>query len=96
MGICERCGRDFQAYCAKCRDEIRQREAPAVPSDDLMILLAFDNKTKLYRYGCNVKSCPCNLGNGWCSKATPEIVKDLIVNMLHGYDGDNAVRQFCG
>ena len=92
MSKCERCGVEFQAYCAKCRDEIRRKEMPAVPSEDLMILLAYDRKTKLYRYGCNVKSCPCNLGNGWCSKGSIRLEK----NMLHDFDGDNAVKQFCG
>jgi hypothetical protein len=93
---CERCGREFQAYCAKCRQEIKAKESLAVPSDSLVILLAYDTKTKLYRYGCNVTNCPCNLQNGWCSKATPEIAKDLITNRLHEYDGDNCVKQFCG
>lgn len=96
MGLCEKCGIEFQTYCAKCRDEIRQKEMPAVPSDELITLLVYDTKTKLYRYGCSVKSCPCNLQNGWCSKATPEIAKDLIVARLHEYDGDNCVKQFCG
>lgn len=99
MGICERCGREFQAYCAKCREEIRRKEAPALPSDEVMILLAYDPKTKLYRYGCNVKECPCNLQNGWCSKATPALDKEYLrtmLNMLHEYDGENCVKQWCG
>ena len=56
MGLCEKCGIEFQTYCAKCRDEIRQKEMPAVPSDELITLLVYDTKTKLYRYGCSVKS----------------------------------------
>ncbi len=94
MSKCERCGIEFQAYCGKCREEIRQKEMPAVPSEDLVVLLAYDKKTKAYRYGCSVKGCPCNLQNGWCSKGTPELGKDLI--MFHEYDGDNCVKQFCG
>lgn len=89
---CERCGKEFQAYCAKCREEIRQKEAPALPSEDLIILLAYDRKTELYRYGCSVRDCPCNLQNGWCSKGTPSLDK----TMLHDYDGDNVVKQWCG
>jgi hypothetical protein len=101
MGICERCGREFEAYCAKCRREIRQREKGAInmPSDDLVILLAYDRKTNLYRYGCSVKDCPCNMGNGWCSKSTPTLDKkflEMMLNMLHEYDGDNCVKQWCG
>ena len=92
MSECERCGIEFQAYCAKCREEIRQKEMPAVPSGDLVTLLVYDQITKLYRYGCSVIDCPCNLGNGWCSKATPFLDKA----MLHEYDGDNAVKQWCG
>jgi len=87
MNKCERCGIEFQAYCAKCREEIRQKEMPAVPSDNLIIL---------YRYGCSVRECPCNLQNGWCSKATPDFMTDKIQFMLHPYDGDNCVKQWCG
>lgn len=96
MGKCERCGIEFQAYCAKCRTEIRQKEMPAVPSENLIILLAYDKQTHLYRYGCLVTNCPCNLQNGWCSKATPEIMRDKIKLMLHEFDGDNCVKQWCG
>lgn len=101
MGICERCGREFQSYCAKCREDIsnRERGAEHVPSDNLIILLAYDTKYKLYRYGCKVNECPCNMQNGWCSKATPHLDKDwmqLMLNMLHEYDGDNCVKQWCG
>ncbi len=99
MGTCERCGVEFQAYCSKCRDEIRQKETPAVVSEEVVTILAFDKKTALYRYGCSVSECPCNLQNGWCSKATPKIDKKMIklmLNMLHEYDGDNCVKQWCG
>lgn len=101
MGKCERCGIEFQAYCAKCREDIadRERGAKHIPSEDLVILLVYDRKTRLYRYGCSVTECPCNMQNGWCSKATPEIDKkmlELMLNMLHEYDGDNAVKQWCG
>jgi len=92
MGECERCGIEFQAYCAKCREEIRRKEMPAIPTDNLVVLLAYDKTTKLYRYGCSVADCPCNLQNGWCSKGTPFLEK----NVLHEYDGDNAVKQWCG
>ncbi len=99
MSRCERCGIDFQAYCAKCRDEIRRKEMPSVPSEEVFAVVAYDPKQKLYRYGCNVAECPCNLQNGWCSKATPVIDKEftqLMLNRLHEYDGDNCVKQMCG
>uniref|UniRef100_A0A6M3KBB6 Uncharacterized protein n=1 Tax=viral metagenome TaxID=1070528 RepID=A0A6M3KBB6_9ZZZZ len=99
MSKCERCGIEFQAYCAKCREAIRREEMPAVPSEDIFVVVAYDPKTKLYRYGCNVSKCPCNLKNGWCSKATPALNKEFIqmmLNRLHEYDGDNCVKQFCG
>lgn len=102
MSRCDRCGREAgNLYCGKCREEIslRERGAENIPSDDLVILLAFDRKAKLYRYGCSVKECPCNMQNGWCSKATPVIDKEFItnmLNMLHEYDGDNCVKQWCG
>jgi len=99
MSKCELCGRDFQAYCAKCREEIRHQEMPAVPSEDTFVVVAYDPKTNCYRYGCNVRGCPCNLQNGWCSKATPVIDREFtakMLNMLHEYDGDNCVKQWCG
>lgn len=101
MGTCERCNREFQAYCAKCREEIalRERGAVHIPSDDLVILLVYDRKTKSYRYGCSVTECPCNMRNGWCSKATLNLDKNFLaamLNMLHEYDGDNCVQQWCG
>lgn len=101
MGLCERCGREFQAYCAKCREEIslRERGAEHIPSEELAILLVYDRKAKLYRYGCSVTECPCNMKNGWCSKATPAIDKDFMakmLTMLHEYDGDNCIKQWCG
>jgi hypothetical protein len=94
MGQCERCGREFQSYCAKCREELKLKAqgADVVPSEDLVILLAYDKKERRYRYGCSVKECPCNTELGWCSKATPFLDK----TMLHDYDGDNAVKQWCG
>ena len=101
MAECERCGQEFQAYCAKCREEIslRERGAKHIPSKELALLLVYDRKTKLYRYGCSVTECPCNMKNGWCSKATPTIDKEFLrgmLNMLHEYDGDNCVKQWCG
>jgi hypothetical protein len=98
MSNCERCGVEFQAYCAKCRKDIANRESGAehIPSEDLVVLLAYDQQTQLYRYGCSVSECPCNMKNGWCSKATPKMAKDLIFARLHEYDGDNCIKQFCG
>jgi hypothetical protein len=96
---CARCGKEVgNLYCGKCREEISERERGAehIPSEDLMILLAYDRKTKLYRYGCTVIECPCNMQNGWCSKATPSMAKDLIIDMLHEFDGDNCIKQWCG
>ena len=99
MSKCERCGIEFQAYCAKCREAIRRKEMPAMPSEDIFVVVAYDPKLGLYRYGCNVRGCPCNLQNGWCSKASPALNKQDIkqlLNRLHEYDGDNCVKQFCG
>ena len=96
MSNCERCGVEFQAYCAKCRDEIRQEQMPAVPSEKLVILLAYDLGNDTYRFGCSVTGCPCNLQNGWCSKAIIGEMFERVRLMLHPYDGDNGVKQFCG
>ena len=97
MSKCDKCGKEVgNLYCGKCKEIIRQKEMPAVPSDDLIILLVYDKKTDLYRYGCSVKECPCNLQNGWCSKATPSLMADRIQFRLHPYDGDNCVKQWCG
>ena len=101
MSKCERCGIEFQAYCAKCRDDISNREKGGghIPSEKLTILVAYDHETGMYRYGCSVEGCPCNMKNGWCSKSTPHIDRKTIqrmLEMLHEYDGDNAVKQWCG
>lgn len=99
MSKCDRCGKESgNLYCGKCRKEIEQREQGGehIPSEDLVILLAYDRQTKMYRYGCTVTECPCNMKNhedwGWCSKASPFLDK----NMLHEFDGDNSVKQWCG
>ncbi len=93
MSKCDRCGEEVgNLFCGKCRAEIIAAEKTHVPSDDLMILVAYDRKTKLYRFGCTVTECPCNMKNGWCSKATLYLDK----KMLHDFDGDNAVKQWCG
>lgn len=99
MGKCERCGDEFQAYCAKCRMEIKAIESVAALSNNFVILLAFDKDNHVYRYGCSVVDCPCNLGNGWCSKQTPHIDKEFLeamLNMIHEFDGDNCIKQWCG
>ncbi len=97
MSKCERCGIEFQAYCGKCREVIRLQEAPALPSDSVIILLAYDPVTKLFRFGCTVKECPCHLGDTpWCSKAVPDFNRDMIARMIHDFDGDNCVKQWCG
>lgn len=91
--ICPRCGEEVgNLYCGKCRAEIEVEAKTHVPSGDMMVLLAYDKKKGLYYYGCNVDECPCNMKNGWCSKATIYLDK----NMLHEFDGDNAVKQWCG
>lgn len=92
MSKCERCGAEFQAYCAKCRAELQAVAIGSLPSDDVVVLLAYDKKRKVYRYGCSVTGCPCNTKAGWCSKASPFLDK----RMLHEYDGDNAIKQWCG
>jgi hypothetical protein len=95
MSKCDRCGLEVgNLYCGKCRKEIELREQGAenIPSDDLIVLVVYDRKTQLYRYGCTVTECPCNMKNGWCSKATPFLDK----KMLHEFDGDNAIKQWCG
>lgn len=99
MGVCERCSREFEAYCGKCREEIHAEAIKQIPSDDLFVLLVWDRKDSVYRYGCTVSECPCNTGQGWCSKVTPVFRKDaieMIMRQLHEFDGDNCIQQWCG
>lgn len=102
MSFCDKCGQEVgNLYCGKCREEIRQKERPAVPSEELVILMAYDPTNDTYRFGCSVVGCPCNLQNGWCSKAVIGHIGDKdnfeqVRRMLHAYDGDNGVKQFCG
>ena len=92
MGKCERCGRDFEAYCAKCRDEITHETHTYLPSQDIFVAIIYDRQKKLYYFGCNVDGCPCNTGQGYCSKALTSIMDAR----LHDFDGDNCIKQFCG
>jgi hypothetical protein len=54
-------------------------------------LLSYNPKTKYYRFNCYCDTCPCN-GKGLCSTHFPKIP----IEMLHEFDGDNIIKNFCG
>ncbi len=94
MGVCERCGREFEAYCAKCRDEIRnqvrsEKQGKLIP---LMWLETDKKGRKYYRFACHCTSCPCNAGKGMCNVRYTRLPLD----MMHEWDGDNIIRARCG
>jgi hypothetical protein len=91
---CARCGKEVgPLYCAKCRAELEGESRKEIESAELIPLLYYDVKNKCYRAGCTVHGCPCN-HNGVCSTRILSI--DYVKNILHEFDGDNIVQQYCG
>ena len=54
-------------------------------------ILSFNPHKKTYRFNCYCFDCPCN-SDGLCS--SEHIV--FPVDIMHPFDGDNIVKQFCG
>lgn len=54
-------------------------------------LLSYNPKTKFYRFNCYCRTCPCNF-KGLCSTHFYSIPYVL----LHEFDGDNIIKNFCG
>lgn len=91
MGNCEKCGAEFEAYCAKCRTDIKQGKDLKIGE---LIPVLFVEKTEdsiYYRTGCYVNDCPCNVGN-MCSVRYSIIP----IQQLHNWDGDNIILTRCG
>lgn len=84
---CGRCEKESgPLYCGKCRTEIKK-------SHDLIPVLFYDKNKKGYRAGCTVIDCPFN-ENGVCR--TVALILDQVKTILHEFDGDNIVHQWCG
>jgi len=92
VGTCERCGRDFEAYCAKCREEIRKEIAERPEGKFLpLVFVEIDGDRFYYRFACYCRSCPCN-DNGKCATRYTR----LPISQLHEWDGDNIIKAWCG
>jgi hypothetical protein len=94
MTVCDRCGKEVgNLYCGKCRAEIKRKscDSPTL-TPDMIPVLYYDTKTKLYVPSCTVLECPCN-DRGHCSS---KITLDTFIAICHDYDGDNCVKQVCG
>ncbi|MFA5307116.1 MAG: hypothetical protein WC365_06745, partial [Candidatus Babeliales bacterium] len=84
---CDKCGNESgELYCGKCRKQIKQ-------SHNLIPILFYDKSKKGYRAGCTVTECPYN-ENGAC--VTVILFISMLKNILHEFDGDNIVQQWCG
>jgi hypothetical protein len=94
MTKCDGCGKEVGTlYCGKCRDKIRKKGISKEIQDKLIPLLYWNPINKTYVIGCTVTGCPCNT-NGFCSGEIIDINQLKII--LHEFDGDNCVHQFCG
>jgi len=94
---CERCGREFQAYCAKCRAELKLEAVEKIKElekSGLFPVLWVDIKTGHLYPGCTVINCPCNNGKGICKCGFLSV--ELLKVVLHEWDGDNIVHNHCG
>ena len=60
-------------------------------NDGFIPLLSINPKNKQYRFNCYCFDCPCNK-DGLCVSCFNYIPKDI----LHEFDGDNIVKNFCG
>lgn len=87
MQNCNKCGIETELYCSKCRIEISSKYKNLIP------LLFWDKENKVYHFGCNVISCPCNNGLGICGIKHIKLPNYLF---LHEFDGDNIIKQICG
>jgi|WetSurMetagenome_2_1015567.scaffolds.fasta_scaffold73509_5 hypothetical protein len=94
MTRCDRCGKESgNLYCGKCREEIKRKTCNTKSLEsDLIPVLYYDKKLKLYAPACSVIECPCN-SRGFCSS---KITLDTFIMICHDYDGDNCVKQVCG
>jgi hypothetical protein len=59
--------------------------------DGFFPLLSYNSKLKTYRFNCYCFSCPCN-SKGLCVTEFSQ----LPTNILHEFDGDNIIKNFCG
>jgi len=54
-------------------------------------IMSVNPEKRLYRFNCYCFDCPCNI-RGLCSTEFQE----LPVSLLHEFDGDNIIKNFCG
>ena len=92
MGKCERCGREFEAYCGKCREEIRKMIRNRKKGETYPLMYIEEEGGRFfYRFACYCKACPCN-DDGMCATRYTEIP----FKQMHEWDGDNIIRAWCG
>lgn len=93
MTACDRCGKEAgNLFCGKCREEIKGERKQKEPRQMIPVLF-YDYKTKMYLPACNVSECPCNVSGMYCSSL---ITLETFKFICHDYDGDNCVKQVCG
>ena len=87
MTKCDNCKNEVgQLLCAKCRAKMLKRH-------NLIPVLFYDKVKKGYRAGCTCLLCPWN-ENGVC--VTVALSLEDLKRIMHEFDGDNIVQQWCG
>lgn len=87
MTKCDNCKKEVgPLLCGKCRAEIKK-------THNLIPVLFYDKEKRGYRAGCTVLQCPYN-ENGVCITLT--LFLEHLKTILHEFDGDNIVQQWCG
>lgn len=54
-------------------------------------VLSVNPKTNTYLFHCYCSDCPCNKDGICCTEHAK-----LPINLLHEFDGDNIIKQYCG
>lgn len=60
-------------------------------NDGYIPLLSYNVKLKHYRFNCYCLDCPINL-NGLCQTR----FKEIPFFIMHNFDNDNTIKNFCG
>ena len=95
MTKCNKCGKEVgNLFCGHCRAELEGKwkaEAEKYEKKDLIPLIYWVKKAKMYRVGCMCFGCPANV-DGIC-----QLFYDSLDDIdFHEFDGDNIVRTLCG
>lgn len=75
------------------RLNIHRKFIPFQSDDNYISLLSYSIDKKYYRFNCYCLECPVN-ENGLCRTTFSKI--PLNSYLIHEFDGDNIIRNYCG